>query len=472
MQTSNLFTALLIIFLCCQSVIGQQVYQLRHYGKPGDIYLYNRLPGGPDTSILQGGPGVTWDLSANTNLNTHVSQILTPSEGIDQVTFLAVCALGGHSFFDCFDIWNNTDQALQIPDSLSLFQFSLNDLHRFQNKTTNRLLENFFGFTVDLGGTLTSAVIVYNSPDTLINFPVEYGNEWTSHITWALDLSATGQNIAYSSSQSRTTSIDSWGTLITPYDTFENIVRLRSEIQRQDTLITDSISVPISLTQVEYMWFDTNYTLPVMTANGIATDSTDIISSVQYIYEATCQAPTWSADSDLEVYYIDTSGSVTVNFEITNANANEYQWDFGDGTVETTTGNVSHTYFAAGNYAVAVSGCMTNCLPINSCTFDIIDFEIIDTLTSVPVIPGEDLGITFYPNPVKESLSIKIPDELGAQQYHVFDITGRKIEDGILERGIGKINTLTLESGIYSIRMRKVEGRNEPMAVIRFVVVR
>ena len=466
MLKNKIYSLIFWSVVCCQPLFGQQVYQLRHYGKPGDIYLYNRVPGVLNDEILNSGPNVTWDLSSNTNLNTHISRIVTVSEGIDQVTFLAICSLGGHSFFDCLNVWNNTDQALQIPDTLSLFQFDLTDLHRYQNKTTTQLLENFFGFTVDLGGTITKAVIVYNSPDTILNFPVTYGHQWTSHITWSLDLSATGQNIAYSSSQDRTTSIDSWGTLITPYDTFENVVRLRSEILRQDTLITDSLSVPISLTQVEYMWFDTNYTLPVMTANGVATDSTDIINAVQYIYESTCATPTWTADSDLDIYYIDNSDSVIVNFVITNSNANEYTWDFGDGTFETTTGSVSHSYGSPGTYAVAVSGCMTNCLPLNSCSFDIIDFEIQDTTTSLLVIPGDKLGIKLYPNPVKESLNIEIPKELGVQQYRVCDITGRQLDRGILNTGSSVISFVGWESGVYTLQLRNKDGGHNQLAIM------
>ncbi len=471
MQRIKLYSFIVISILCCQPLFGQQVYQLRHYGKPGDIYLYNRLTGAQNTEVLQSGTDVTWDLSSNTNLNTHVSEIVTPGEGINQFTFLAICTLGGISPFDCFTIWNNTDQALLIPDTLSLFQFSLTNLQRYQNKTSTRLLENFFGFTVDLGGTVTQAVIVYQSPDTIINFPVLYGNQWTSQITWTLDLSATGQNIAYSSSQDRTTSIDSWGTLITPYDTFENVIGLRSEILRQDTLITDSISIPLSLTQVEYMWFDTNYTLPVMTANGVATDSTDIISAVQYIYEATCATPTWTADSDQDVYYIDTSGTVTVNFVITNSNANEYSWDFGDSTFGTSTGSVSHSYDSAGTYAVAVSGCMTNCLPLNSCSFAIIDFEIRDTTTSVPVIPGDEIGINLYPNPVTESLTLEIPNQLGIQQYRVFDIAGRQVDRGILNTGHSVIPSDDLESGVYTIQLWNKEGNRNQLAIMRFMVM-
>ena len=450
---------------------GQQVYQLRHYGKPGDMYLYNRMSGDQGVAVLDSGANVTWDLSSITTLNTHLSEIVTPAEGIDPTYFLSICTLGAHSFFDCLEIWNSTEQALLIPDTLQLFQFSLNNLERYQNKTSDLLLENFFGFTVYLQGMNVNAAIVYNTPDTTLKFPVKYGDHWTSYIEWSLDLAATGENVAYSSSQKRTTRIDSWGTLITPYDTFQNIIRLRSEILREDTLITDTAIIPVALTQVEYMWFDTNYTLPIMTANGVATDSGDILAAVQYVYDATCQSPTWTIDTDQDIYYIDSTGAVTVNFIITNSNANEYTWDFGDGSFETTTGNISHTYNLAGSYAVAISGCMTNCLPLNSCSFGIIEFEIQDTLSSGILTPGEEIGIKLFPNPASKSLTIELPEEQGPQQFQILDLSGRKVSEGFLDPGQNKVDIKKLENGAYFLQLWKKGTNRERIFIMRIAVI-
>ncbi len=471
MQKNILIGLILTCILYCSSSYGQQVYQLNDYGKPGDIYLYNRFSGIQNTEVLHSGPDVTWDLSSNTNLNTHVSQIITKDQGIDQSTFLGICSLSAHSIFDCLNIWNNTDQALLIPDTVQFFTLTLKNLQRYQNLTTNRLLENFIGFTTLLGGLPTKAALVYQTPDTILNFPVTYGHQWTSKVKWSIDLSPTGQNIAYSSKQNRSTSVDSWGTLKTPYDTFENVIRIRSEIMRDDTLFTDSTTVPVHLTQVEYMWFDTNYTLPIMTANGIATDSTDNISAYQYIYNSTCAVPTWTVDSDQDTFYIDNTGSVTVHFVITGSNANEYQWDFGDGTFENSTGDISHTYTEAGSYSIGITGCMTNCLPLNSCSFGIVDFEIIDSLSSVAIIPGDEIGIKLYPNPVSHSFNVMIPAELGIQQYQILNISGRQVESGVLKPGTTLMTSDQLENGVYTIRMWNKEKKRNQVAILSLCVI-
>ncbi|MDZ4747202.1 MAG: T9SS type A sorting domain-containing protein [Saprospiraceae bacterium] len=458
-----------------QLISAQQEYKASHYGEPGDLYLYNRLPLGFSNEIVtQDGPDVTWDLSANLNLNTHLNQVVEPSEGINQFNFLTVCSLSGLSTFDCLAVWNSTDQAILLKDSLFLLDFTLYNLQRYQSKVSNLLLENFIGFTVDLGGTPTQAVIVYQNQDTVIHFPIVYEKEWTSSITYGLDLTPAGQNILYQSNQSRLTKVDGWGTLMTPYDTFDNVVRLRSDILRMDTILqngTDTLTLIAD--QVEYMWFDTNYTLPVMTAIGLkGPNDSIIINSLEYVYEATCPTPTWTVEPGSTTYYLDGTGSVVVDFNVLNSNANTYAWDFGDGLFGNSEGSISHEYTAPGEYAVAVFGCMTNCLPLNNCSFQLIDFEILDTTTSVTNIDGKELGISVYPNPANESIHLCIPNVLVDQQYRILDMTGKLIQTGTMQDGTSGIDTKAFANGLYTLQLSSPSDPDAPIAFVRFIIIR
>ena len=461
--------------MMAQSIDAQQVYESRHYGTPGDVYLYNRFASGfSNEGMTAAGANITWDMSTNLELNTHVNQIVEPGEGIDQFTFLTVCALSGLSSTDCFAAWNASDQCVELKDSLQLLDFTLYDLQRYQTKTNNLLLENFIGFKVDLTGLPTQAVIVYQNPDTTIQFPVVYGNAWTSQTHYGLDLNAAGQNILYNATQSRLTTIDGWGTLMTPYDTFVNVVRLRSDILRIDTIIQNNKDTTILVAdQVEFMWLDTNYTLPVMTANGIITPNDSIIiNALEYIYEATCPTPTWVADPGADTFYIGPSGDVTIIFNILNSNADTYSWDFGDGQFLESTGPVAHDYNVPGEYAMSVTGCMTNCLPMNSCSFQIIDFVIIDSTTTDITIPGEDLGIKLYPNPVSDLVNMFIPEKLGTQQYQLFDIAGRIVKSGKIYAGSTTIEIEDLSEGVYTIQFQSSFGLNREVAIMRFMVMK
>lgn len=469
MYLKKTIVAILIVLTTIATALAQQVYQVRHYGDPGTIYLYNVAAGIlPSDQLMQNGEDLLWDVSAFSGLNTSPALITTPGQAMDQTTFITVCVLSGINFFECLNIWSQTDRALVRQDSFSISGFSLENLQRFQNKTSSLLLENFFGFSVDAGEPIQAA-IVYQQPDTIYRFPIAYGSAWTSTINWIFDLSLTGQPLVYKSHQIRTATADAWGTIITPYDTFTNVVRLRSAIEHQDTIVSDSLVLPFAITQVEYTWFDTLYKLPVMIANGIANDTMEIISTLEYIYEATCPVPTWSVVTVSDVYYIDSSGHVNVDFLVNDPNAGVYNWDFDDGMTTTTGGSTSHSYTSGGTYTIHIEGCMTDCLPLESCNDQFIMIEVIDTLFTGSLSPVEDeVGVRIYPNPASSYLTVQAEQPQIA--YQIYDFTGKPLLSGILSAGQGEIALTDFHTGFYTIEFWKPSSLQR--TVRKFTVIR
>ncbi len=474
MRSIKLFLFLPLLVLCHNLLFSQVVYEAQHYGAPGDIYLYNRFsPLLHNDELTQSGEDVLWDLSSQSGLATHPVSVIQPGEGISQFNFLSICALSGLGFGDCTNIWNNTEQAIQLADSLQLLSFTLRDLQRYQNKVSNLLLENFIGFTVNIQGSPIQAVIVYQVPDTVLVFPFTYDDAWTSSTRLALDLNAAGEDITYTSTQTRNTRIDGWGSLQTPYDTFDHVVRLRSDILRLDTIVEQDTDVTVLIAdQVEFMWFDTNYQLPVMTANGlILSNDSIVINQVEYIYDETCPAPTWSIDIGGNVFYIGDNGTVDITFSLLNPNADFYQWDFGDGQFSNDTESVVHTYFAPGTYAAVVDACMTDCLPLNSCSFQIIDFTILDTTTAVTHVDGHDLGIKLFPNPASSAVNLFIPESIGQQQLRMFDTHGRELRSAVLSSGTNVLDTQDLGSGLYTIQLNSTGDPGARMIYLRILLL-
>ena len=469
MRFTNLILLSLLTTWSINPAQAQQQYFAHHYGGPGTIYLYNSIFGfNQDSMLLQSGPGVTWDLSITDPL-THTTRIVTKEQAIDYFTYLTICSFGGNDVFSCASIWNSTDQVWLNTDTLTLFQFSLTNSQRFQKRTNTQLLENFLGFTADIGGSSMNAVVVYSNPDTILHFPVTYGESFTSDIHWQIDLTPIGQNVQYQSHQTRATTIDAWGDVITPLQTFANAVRMRSVIHRDDILTSDTTMIPVNVTQVEYMWFDTSYKLPIMIANGVITDSSEVLTLIQYLWDKTCAVPTWSAAVGSDTYTIDSSGSVTVTFTIENSNADEYAWDWGDGQVDTTSGSTTHTYSQPGVYEVGLTACMTNCLPLNSCSYDILEFEI---LTGIETIPGEKAGIKIYPNPVGSQVNLFVPESVGKTKFSLMDINGKQVMSGALSIGTNSIISADLPGGMYAMQILPDDPTTQHHYVLRFIVLK
>jgi PKD repeat protein len=468
MKPTRIFLFSLLTLVTVARSHAQQEYLSKHYGNPGTTYLYNAVYGfNQDSMLIQSGPDLTWDLS-NTNVTTHLSKIVTKEQAFDYFTYLTICNFGGTSVFDCANIWNSTDQAWVNIDTLTLFNFSLTNSQRYQKRTNTLLLENFLGFKADIGSGQTPAVVVYSNPDTILHFPVVYGDHYTSSIHWQVDLNPVGQNTQYYSHQTRSTTIDGWGKIITPLQTFENTVRMRSEILRVDTLTTDAGDMPINIRQVEYMWFDTAYKLPVMIALGVITDTSEVLSSIQYLWDKTCAAPTWTASVANDTYTIDSTGSVTIDFTIDNGNADEYTWDWGDGQVTTTTGSTTHTFTEPGMYEVGLTACMTNCLPLNSCSFDLLDFVILADHT----LPGEESGIKIYPNPVGSQINLFVPEAIGSSHFIVMDMNGKEVLKGLSSIGLNSFSSSLLPDGMYAMQIMPEDSKQRHNYALRFIVAR
>jgi hypothetical protein len=95
----------------------------------------------------------------------------------------------------------------------------------------------------------------------------------------------------------------------------------------------------------------------------------------------------------------------------------------------------------------------------------------VDTIanTAVPDQLAEG-DIEVYPNPVKSTLNIQLPEGLNEPQYQITNSAGQTLLSGSLAIDGGKqaatLDGLSLKSGAYFLRLQSNEGE----AVKRFIV--
>ena len=123
---------------------------------------------------------------------------------------------------------------------------------------------NFYGMTGQ-GLTVNGLTIpaFYSSNDILYKFPLNYGNVDSSNSGFTLPLPSIG---AYGKKQFRKNTVDGWGTLITPYGTF-NTLRIVSEIQVSDSIYLDTIGFGFTIprqTRYEYKWLGQGMKIPLL----------------------------------------------------------------------------------------------------------------------------------------------------------------------------------------------------------------
>ncbi len=128
--------------------------------------------------------------------------------------------------------------------------------------------------------TTFSIPVIFTSSDYVFRFPLNYGDLDTSDGAYAINfppLPYIGQTIH------RESNVDGWGTLITPFGTF-NTLRVVSYVSTIDTIALDSLtgfSIPRPL-EIQYKWMAAGMKIPVLEIDAQFIANNEVISNVIY----------------------------------------------------------------------------------------------------------------------------------------------------------------------------------------------
>jgi hypothetical protein len=154
-----------------------------------------------------------------------------------------------------------------------------------------------------------------------------------------------------------------------------------------------------------------------------------------------------------------------VEFSVGSSNADRYEWDFDDGILDSTAGDISHVYTSPGMYQVVVTGCMENCLPLNTCVQQTLELQVIDTTSSVRFMDATDVGVSVFPNPAHALLLIDIASASDIRGFEIVDMHGLKVRSGDLRVGMNSVELQGLSQGVYAIVFDNATGPNRYRAL-------
>ncbi len=145
-----------------------------------------------------------------------------------------------------------------LPMSIPIPGLPISNVYEYYKKSNSSF--NYVGYGAMLGGL--PLPLKYSSPDVVYKFPMNYGNSdsSTSGLSFGID------NLGYALiNRYRKNSVDGWGTLITPYGTFD-VLRLKSEVSEYDSIYVDSLNMgfPVHRNYTEYKWLSKNSKEPLI----------------------------------------------------------------------------------------------------------------------------------------------------------------------------------------------------------------
>ena len=261
----QILTAFFII--SCLSLKAQITITTADLPSAGDTFRVSNGLITPAIDPAPTGPNYTWDFSTLQWITQDVDTFLTVSSTgpIYSVVF------ANFSFNP-----NRANQAVVGPDLPSLPQISITEVHYYYYNATNAY--DLKGYGAKINGITTP--LPFNNLDRVLDFPVNYGNIDSSDSDYSLSVPTLG---GYFHTQRRVNEVDGWGTLITPYGTF-NTLRVKSIITGRDSLDLDTLggfgfSLPLT---TEYKWYGTNQGIPLLQINTSTTFGFELITSIVY----------------------------------------------------------------------------------------------------------------------------------------------------------------------------------------------
>jgi len=139
---------------------------------------------------------------------------------------------------------------------------------------------------VGYGVTLNSIPIPnkFEEADVIYQFPLNYENVDSSYSSYEFDIPTVGYLGGW---KKRVNYADGWGTLITPFGTFQTL-KVRSEIVQFDSIYLDSVGMgfPFTRNYFEYKWLGNNFGLPLckVTDDNLLPPQIEYLDSVRILF--------------------------------------------------------------------------------------------------------------------------------------------------------------------------------------------
>ncbi len=177
----------------------------------------------------------------------------------------------------------------------------------------------------------------------------------------------------------------------------------------------------------------TNTTINLVGINGACAQSLSIPVQVQPVPVTVISSNTTSINTGESIQFYNSGSS-----------ANNYEWDFGDGSTNSTFANPYHSFDFPGAYIVQLTGFQGECLSTDS---------LLVYVGTVGILDNDSESIVIYPNPTAGIVNFSIENESNQYEIIVYNNIGSIVykEDNITVFN-NNIDLTFLSDGVYYLK--------------------
>lgn len=363
-------TFILFIFIFNQIGFSQTTYTSTNFANAGDqLMVSTSTPAGLTLDYVQTGTNINWDYSALIPASQEPLIWQNPNTaGYKNIW----CLLNGY-LFNCNSQFNNNfNLATKLTNGLQFQGLGFTNVIDHLNKTTGQLANKMIGAQITLNGTTIPFVASYQSPDILYQFPMNYNDSYSNPIALNVNLNSFGIPIQLGINGTRSNVVEGWGTLTTPFGTYNNVLKIKSTLVQQITITTQAGPQVVEQTTVSYEWFDPAYKIAVLQATGTIVANQWVPNSVTYFDIQRCLQPNaLFIPLPITADFNPTTNNASISFFNSSINYDTLSWNFGDGSPTSSQENPVHNFSCPGTNQVTLTVTNLFCNPDQVDTFTI-----------------------------------------------------------------------------------------------------
>jgi PKD repeat protein len=354
-------TFLLLSFASSLS-FAQTTYLSSDYAAQNESFIVSHSNTGlVGIDFVQTGTNFNWDYSTLTPSSQETLLYQNPnSAGYKNIW----CLFNGYIFNCNSQFTSNFNLATKLTDGIQIQGFGLTNVIDHLKLSSTSLENRMIGSSITFNGTTVPFVASYQAPDILYQFPIHFNDNYTNNNALSLDLTNLGVPIQYASTGQRTNLVEGWGSLITPFGAFSNVLKMKTTVVNDITVTVSGTPTQNTVTTVSYKWFDPAYGIPVLQVDGNEAATQFIPTNITYFDIKRCLTPTaifgfFPVASDFN----STTNNASVSFINGSSNYDNLSWDFGDGSTASTAINPTHNFSCPGVKQVTLTITNVFCNP-------------------------------------------------------------------------------------------------------------
>jgi hypothetical protein len=271
----------------------------------------NDMPVPDDTLRVSVAAGFSHDATlTGTSYTWDYSDLVPASQRVDTFVSVLNTLITYNLVFNNFlDQEHKATVATPNPNSPSFItQVQITDSYDFFKNSSSAYAKVGFGAKINALPT----AIRYNDPQQYFKFPLTMGASDSSTTVYGFPVPGFGY---YGQTIIQKNTVDGWGTLITPYGTFD-VIRVKSAIQTTDTIHIDSLGFGFNIprpSQTIYKWMGDNQGIPLLTVTGSGMmASAEYRDSVRNLYT---QIPEIKTETSFSVFPNPAAGDFCISVQ-------------------------------------------------------------------------------------------------------------------------------------------------------------